>query len=75
MDQLDDLGNEVPRIKSNLASLLGPLIADGVLSLIEVMEPLEEGNHFPLFLLILQTLHKNEGKTWLITAYNESKVG
>ncbi|RXG61596.1 Eukaryotic translation initiation factor 4 gamma 2 [Armadillidium vulgare] len=74
MDQLDDLGNEIPRVKSNLASLLGPLIAGGVLSLVEVMEPLEGGNNFPMFLLILQTLHKNEGKTWLITAYNESKV-
>ncbi|MCL4121464.1 UNVERIFIED_CONTAM: hypothetical protein GTU68_025152 [Idotea baltica] len=73
-DQLDDLESEVPRIKSNLALLFCPLIADDLLSLAELVEPLEGGLYFPLFLLILQSLHKSEGKTALISLYNDSKV-
>lgn len=61
-------------MKSNLAHLLSPLISSGVLSFAEVVELLEGGQHFPLSLLILQTLYKNEGKTTLVTIYNESKV-
>lgn len=39
-----------------------------------VLEPLENGLYYPLFLLCLQQLHKLKGKQWLSTSFNESKV-
>ncbi|XP_063608072.1 eukaryotic translation initiation factor 4 gamma 2-like [Penaeus indicus] len=74
LGQLDDLVNDVPRVKSHMAGILGHLIASGTLPLADVAEPLEGGQHFPLFLLILQTLHKLLGKSNLTQTFNESKV-
>ncbi|ROT62212.1 hypothetical protein C7M84_019959 [Penaeus vannamei] len=74
LGQLDDLVNDVPRVKSHMAGILGHLIASGTLPLADVAEPLEGGQHFPLFLLVLQTLHKLLGKSNLTQTFNESKV-
>lgn len=75
LGRLDDLVTDVPRVKSHMAGILGHLIASGTLPLADVAEPLEGGQHFPLFLLILQTLHKLLGKSNLTQTFNESKVG
>ncbi|XP_042864180.1 eukaryotic translation initiation factor 4 gamma 2-like isoform X2 [Penaeus japonicus] len=74
LGRLDDLVTDVPRVKSHMAGILGHLIASGTLPLADVAEPLEGGQHFPLFLLILQTLHKLLGKSNLTQTFNESKV-
>ncbi|XP_047473929.1 eukaryotic translation initiation factor 4 gamma 2-like isoform X1 [Penaeus chinensis] len=74
LGQLDELVNDVPRVKSHMAGILGHLIASGTLPLADVAEPLEGGQHFPLFLLVLQTLHKLLGKSNLTQTFNESKV-
>lgn len=74
LSQLDDLVTEIPRVKSHMAGILGLLVSSGTLSLADVAEPLEGGQHFPLFLLTLQTLHKLQGKSTLTQTFNESKV-
>lgn len=72
--RLDDLVTDVPRVKSHMAGILGYLVGSGTLSLADVAEPLEGGQHFPLFLLTLQTLHKLHGKAKLTQIFNDSKV-
>lgn len=72
--RLDDLVTDVPRVKSHMAGILGYLVGSGTLALADVAEPLEGGQHFPLFLLTLQTLHKLHGKMKLTQIFNDSKV-
>ncbi|XP_069192626.1 eukaryotic translation initiation factor 4 gamma 2 isoform X7 [Procambarus clarkii] len=74
LGRLDDLVTDIPRVKSHMAGILGHLVGSGNLSLADVAEPLEGGQHFPLFLLTLQTLHKLQGKSALIQTFNDSKV-
>jgi len=74
INQLDELVNEIPRIKSHMASILGHAVSNNTLTLADVAEPLEGGQHFPLFLLVLQTLHKLQGKSELTKIFNDTKV-
>lgn len=74
LGRLDDLVTDIPRVKSHMAGILGYLVGSGTLSLADVAEPLEGGQHFPLFLLTLQTLHKLQGKSALTQTFNDSKV-
>lgn len=74
LGRLDDLVTDVPRVKSHMAGILGYLVGSGTLALADIAEPLEGGQHFPLFLLTLQTLHKLHGKMKLTQIFNDSKV-
>ncbi len=65
---------DIPRVKSNVAGFMSSAISDGVVSLKEASEPLEGGQHYPLFLLCLQHLHKTKGQLWLFEAFTESKI-
>ena len=49
-------------------------VADGIITLIELSEPLEGGAHYPLFLLCLQQLHKLVDRDWLARTFNDSKI-
>ncbi|XP_023238613.1 eukaryotic translation initiation factor 4 gamma 2-like [Centruroides sculpturatus] len=72
--QMSDLEAEVPRVKSYVAGFAARGIADNIVLLGEIAEPLEGGAHYPLFLLCLQQLHKTQGRTWLDTTFNQSKI-
>lgn len=72
--QMSDLEAEVPRVKSYVAGFAARGIADNIVLLGEIAEPLENGAHYPLFLLCLQQLHKTQGRTWLDTTFNQSKI-
>ncbi|XP_067123606.1 eukaryotic translation initiation factor 4 gamma 2 isoform X2 [Centruroides vittatus] len=72
--QMSDLEAEVPRVKSYVAGFSARGIADNIVLLGEIAEPLEGGAHYPLFLLCLQQLHKTQGRTWLDTTFNQSKI-
>lgn len=72
--QLDELVNEIPRIKSHMAGILGHAVFHNTLTLADVSEPLEGGQFFPLFLMVLQTICKLTGKSELTKIFNDSKV-
>ena len=74
LDQLDDLTVELPRSKSHLAGIIGLMIASDKITLSDIADLLEGGQHYPLFFLILQTLHKIQGKPELTQTFNNSKV-
>lgn len=71
---MEDMETYIPRVKSNVAAFMSGAIANNVMTVREASEPLEGGQHYPLFLLCLQHLHKTKGNVWLTEAFNESKI-
>lgn len=64
----------VPRITTLVASLLSRSVIVKLCKLADVAAYTENGAHYPLFLLVLQQLHKTLGKQGLLDIFNESKV-
>ena len=71
---MEHLETYIPRVKSNVAAFMSSAIGANVITLKEASEPLEGGQHYPLFLLCLQHLHKTKGNVWLFDAFTESKI-
>lgn len=63
----------LPCIASHVAQLTGRAIVDGLIQLSDLASVTENGQHYPLFLLTLQQLHKSQGKTTLGQIFAESK--
>uniref|UniRef100_A0A1A9X3R1 Eukaryotic translation initiation factor 4 gamma 2 n=1 Tax=Glossina brevipalpis TaxID=37001 RepID=A0A1A9X3R1_9MUSC len=65
-----------PRITTHVANLLGKatLGDPGLLKLNDTASYTENGQHYPLFLLVLQQLHKTIGKEQLEEKFRASKV-
>lgn len=64
----------IPRITTIIASLLSRAVIGKLCTLADVSSYTENGQHYPLFLLVLQQLYKTMGKTDLIVIFNESKI-
>lgn len=71
---MGDLEAEVPLVKSYVAKFAGQAVADNIVNLCELSEPMENGAHYPLFLLCLQQLNKLQDKEWIAKAFNDSKI-
>ncbi|XP_054153413.1 eukaryotic translation initiation factor 4 gamma 2-like [Oppia nitens] len=74
INQMEDMETYIPRVKSHVAAIISSAIVDDIISLKEASEPLEGGQHFPLFLLCLQHLNKTKGQVWLFEKFTESKI-
>lgn len=64
----------IPRVTTLVASLLSRFVSTKLVKLAEVAAYTENGQHYPLFLLILQQLHKTMGKGELAEVFIASKV-
>lgn len=64
----------MPLVKSHVAGFVSHAIGDELITLKQAAEPLENGLHYPLFMLCLQCLHKNLGQIWLTDKFAESKI-
>uniref|UniRef100_A0A182P600 Eukaryotic translation initiation factor 4 gamma 2 n=1 Tax=Anopheles epiroticus TaxID=199890 RepID=A0A182P600_9DIPT len=64
----------IPKITTIIASLLARAVAVNLCGLGDVANFTENGQHYPLFLLVLQHLHKQLGKQPLQELFNKSKV-
>lgn len=64
----------IPRITTIIASLLSRAVTGKLCTLADVSSYTENGQHYPLFLLVLQQLYKTMGKQELIDIFNESKI-
>jgi len=71
---MGELEADVPRIKTFVASFAARAICQKVLSLVEVAESTENGNHYPFLLLVLQQLSKTIEKPILVKMFEESKI-
>lgn len=64
----------VSRITTLVASLLCRSVVAKLCKLSDVASYTENGAHYPLFLLVLQQMHKTLGKQALLETFNASKV-
>uniref|UniRef100_A0A8C7Z2X2 Eukaryotic translation initiation factor 4, gamma 2b n=1 Tax=Oryzias sinensis TaxID=183150 RepID=A0A8C7Z2X2_9TELE len=74
LDQCPKIEVDVPLVKSYLAQFAGRAIIAELVSLAELAHPLENGTHFPLFLLCLQQVAKLKDREWLTDLFQQSKV-
>lgn len=71
---LEERENEVNNITSAISVLLSNAISEQLMSLADIAGLLDNGTRYPLFLLILQNLHKLKGKTDLTELFNNNKI-
>ncbi|XP_049906399.1 eukaryotic translation initiation factor 4 gamma 2a [Epinephelus moara] len=65
---------EVPLVKSYLAQFAARAIIADLFSITDLAHQLEDGAHFPLFLLCLQQMVKLKDRDWLADLFQQSKV-
>ena len=61
-------------MKSYVAKMAAQGVSNQLVTLLELSEPMNGGSHYPLFLLVLQQLHKMHGSDWVTTTFQESKI-
>lgn len=61
-------------MKSYLAQFAARAVIAELVSVAELAHPLENGTHFPLFLLCLQQTAKRKDREWLTDLFQQSKV-
>ncbi|XP_073715497.1 eukaryotic translation initiation factor 4 gamma 2 isoform X2 [Misgurnus anguillicaudatus] len=74
LDQCPKIEVDVPLVKSYLAQFAARAIIAELVSMAELAHPLENGTHFPLFLLCLQQMAKLKDREWLTDLFQQSKV-
>ena len=74
VDKMKELEVEIPLVRSYVAKFAAQAVVGEIVTLVEVSEPFENGAHYPIFMLILQQLHKAKDKEWLTKTFNESKI-
>lgn len=74
LDQCPKIEQDVPLVKSYLALFAARAIIAELVSVAELAHPLENGTHFPLFLLCLQQVAKLKDREWLTDLFQQSKV-
>ncbi|OTF76968.1 dihydrolipoyllysine-residue succinyltransferase, mitochondrial-like, partial [Euroglyphus maynei] len=72
--KINELEVETPRARSYVAAYIANAITENVITLKEIGDLLDGGQHYPLFPLILQNLHKAKDQTWLFEIFTESKI-
>uniref|UniRef100_A0A8C4ZZL3 Eukaryotic translation initiation factor 4 gamma 2 n=1 Tax=Gadus morhua TaxID=8049 RepID=A0A8C4ZZL3_GADMO len=74
LDQCPNIEDQIPKVKSYLAQFCARAIIADLVSIADLASPLENGNHFPLFLLCLQQVAKRNDPDWLTDLFLQSKV-
>uniref|UniRef100_A0A673K7N1 Eukaryotic translation initiation factor 4 gamma 2 n=1 Tax=Sinocyclocheilus rhinocerous TaxID=307959 RepID=A0A673K7N1_9TELE len=74
LDQCPKIEVDIPLVKSYLAQFAARAIIAELVSVAELAHPLENGNHFPLFLLCLQQTSKLKDREWLTDLFQQSKI-
>uniref|UniRef100_A0A3Q3R9J6 Eukaryotic translation initiation factor 4 gamma 2 n=2 Tax=Monopterus albus TaxID=43700 RepID=A0A3Q3R9J6_MONAL len=74
LDQCPKIEKEVPLLKSYLAQFAARAIIADLVNIADLAHQLENGAHFPLFLLCLQQLVKLKGREWLADLFQQSKI-
>ncbi|KAM4593195.1 eukaryotic translation initiation factor 4 gamma 2a [Odontesthes bonariensis] len=74
LDQCPKIEEEIPLVKSYLAQFAARAIVADLVSIGDLAHQLEDGAHFPLFLLCLQQMVKLKDREWLSDLFQQSKV-
>lgn len=71
---LDERENEIEKVITSASILFATAICEHLVPLSDVATLTDNGAHYPLFLLVLQHVHKKKGKSELSEIFNKSKV-
>uniref|UniRef100_A0A3P9KNC2 Eukaryotic translation initiation factor 4 gamma 2 n=1 Tax=Oryzias latipes TaxID=8090 RepID=A0A3P9KNC2_ORYLA len=74
LDQSSKIEEEIPLVKSYLAQFAARAIISDMVSIADFSHHLENGAHFPLFLLCLQQMVKLKDREWLTELFQQSTV-
>uniref|UniRef100_A0AAY4DNV8 Eukaryotic translation initiation factor 4 gamma 2 n=1 Tax=Denticeps clupeoides TaxID=299321 RepID=A0AAY4DNV8_9TELE len=74
LDQCAKIEVDIPLVKSFLAQFAARAVIAELVSMVELAHPLENGTHFPFFLLCLQQASKLNDREWLTDLFQQSKV-
>ncbi len=74
LDKMADLSADMPLVKSYVAKLAAQGVSNALVTLQELSDPMQGGAHYPLFLLVLQQLHKIHDADWVTVTFQESKI-
>ncbi|XP_078463377.1 eukaryotic translation initiation factor 4 gamma 2 [Lampetra fluviatilis] len=74
LERCAELETDVPLVKSSAAGLVARAVAGGLVGLAELAQPLENGAHFPLFLLCLQQLSRLVSRDELAELFQSSRI-
>lgn len=74
LDQCPNIEEEIPLVKSYLAQFAARAIIAELANIDDLAHHLENGAHFPLFLLCLQQMVKLKDRDWLGDLFQQSKV-
>ncbi|KAF2883918.1 hypothetical protein ILUMI_22258 [Ignelater luminosus] len=73
-NSLEERENEITKVTSAAASILAVAATESLMLLADVATLTDNGAYYPLFLLVLQQLHKVQGKNELTELFNNSKI-
>ncbi|XP_067352574.1 eukaryotic translation initiation factor 4 gamma 2a isoform X2 [Channa argus] len=74
LDQCPKIEEEVPLVKSYLAQFAARAIVADLVNIADLAHQLENGLHFPLFLLCLQQMVRLKDREWLADLFQQSKI-
>ncbi|KAG7481887.1 eukaryotic translation initiation factor 4 gamma 2 [Solea senegalensis] len=74
LEQCPKIEEEIPLVKSYLAQFAARAIIADLVSIADLAHHLENGAHFPLFLLCLQQMVKLKDRDWLADLFQQSKI-
>lgn len=74
VNSMNEKEKTIPKITTIVASLLSRAVSVRLCKLSDISNYTDNGQHYPLFLLVLQQLHKQLGKQPLQEMFQQSKV-
>lgn len=74
INSMNEKEKTIPKITTIVASLLSRAVSVRLCKLSDISNYTDSGQHYPLFLLVLQQLHKQLGKPQLQEMFQQSKV-
>ncbi|XP_056271976.1 eukaryotic translation initiation factor 4 gamma 2-like [Pseudoliparis swirei] len=74
LDRCPEIEPSIPLVKSYLAQFAARAVIAELVGVAELARPLENGTHFPLFLLCLQQAARLKDGEWLADLFAQSKV-
>lgn len=74
VNSMNEKEKTIPKITTIVASLLSRAVSVRLCKLSDISNYTDNGQHYPLFLLVLQQLHKQLGKQTLQEMFQQNKV-
>lgn len=74
LQNLSNLESEYHFVKSNISLFCARAVCNSILTFDDLGSMMRHGNHYPLFFLCMQNMHKLKTKEWLRTQLEKSKI-